>query len=152
MQAAEPEVSGYLDRDGVRVYYEAYGSGEPVILLLPTWNVVHSRSWKFQIPYLARHARVVTFDPRGNGRSGRPAPVAAYDRREFAGDARAVLDAVGAAAAVVVAWCAGGEELLLMASERPERVASAVLIAPDYHLTPDPGDDPARRGRRVVQR
>ncbi len=59
-------------------------SGEPVILLLPTWEIVHSRIWKFQIPYLARHGRVVTFDPRGNGRSDRPADVAAYDRREFA--------------------------------------------------------------------
>ena len=49
-----------------------------------------------QIPYLARHGRVVTFDPRGNGRSDRPAESAAYDRREFAADALAVLDAVGA--------------------------------------------------------
>jgi pimeloyl-ACP methyl ester carboxylesterase/predicted glycosyltransferase len=141
MQAAEPDVSGYLDRGGVPIYYESYGSGEPVILLLPTWNIVHSRSWKLQIPYLARHGRVVTFDPRGNGRSGRPAEVAAYDRGELAGDALAVLDAVGAAAAVVVAWCAGGEELLLMASGQSERVAAAVLIAPDYDLSADPSDE-----------
>jgi pimeloyl-ACP methyl ester carboxylesterase/predicted glycosyltransferase len=141
MRAADPDVSGYLDRDGVQIYFEAYGTGEPVILLLPTWNILHSRSWKLQIPYLARHGRVVTFDPRGNGRSGRPAEVAAYDRREFAGDALAVLDAVGAAAAVVVAWCAGGEELLLMASGQAERVAAAVLIAPDYPLSADPSDE-----------
>ena len=48
-------------------------SGEPTVLLLPTWSIVHSRHWKMQIPYLARHCRVVTFDGRGNGRSDRPA-------------------------------------------------------------------------------
>jgi len=116
-RALDPAISGYIDRDGVRVYYEAYGSDGPVILLMPTWELVHSRIWKFQIPFLARHGRVVTFDPRGNGRSDRPLDVAAYDRREFARDALAVLDAVGAATAAVVAWCGGGEELLLLVAE-----------------------------------
>jgi pimeloyl-ACP methyl ester carboxylesterase/predicted glycosyltransferase len=140
MQAAEPDVSGYLDRGGVQVYYESYGTAGPVILLLPGWEILHSRSWKFQIPYLARHGQVVTFDPRGNGRSDRPPEVAAYNRREFAADALAVLDAVGAQAAVVVAWCGAGEDLLL-AAEHPERVSSLVLIAPDLHLTADPADE-----------
>ncbi len=48
------------------------------VLLLPTWSIVHSRHWKAQIPYLARHFRVVTFDGRGNGRSDRPRGAAAY--------------------------------------------------------------------------
>jgi pimeloyl-ACP methyl ester carboxylesterase len=52
------------------LYYEVYGSGEPTIFLLPTWSIIHSRHWKMQIPYLARHCRVITFDGRGNGRSG----------------------------------------------------------------------------------
>ena len=42
------------------------------MLLLPTWSIVHSRHWKMQVPYLARHCRVLTFDGRGNGRSDRP--------------------------------------------------------------------------------
>ena len=44
----------------------------PTIVLLPTWSIIHSRFWKLQIPYLARRHRVVTFDGRGRGRSGRP--------------------------------------------------------------------------------
>ena len=66
-RARYPESEGYVERDGVRVHYEVFGSGEPTILLLPTWSIVHSRVWKMQVPYLARHCRVVTFDPRGNG-------------------------------------------------------------------------------------
>ena len=71
-RARYPDQEGYVERDGVRVFYEVYGSGEPTVLLLPTWSIIHSRHWKAQIPYLARHARVVTFDGRGNGRSDRP--------------------------------------------------------------------------------
>ena len=71
-RARYPDESGYIERDGVRLWWEAYGSGEPTVLLLPTWSIVHSRHWKMQIPYLARHCRVLTFDGRGNGRSDRP--------------------------------------------------------------------------------
>jgi hypothetical protein len=31
IRAAEPDVSGYLDRDGTRIYYEAYGRGDPIV-------------------------------------------------------------------------------------------------------------------------
>ena len=71
-RALYPDESGYVERDGVRVYWERYGDRGPDVLLLPTWSLVHSRHWKMQIPYLARHCRVVTFDGRGNGRSDRP--------------------------------------------------------------------------------
>jgi pimeloyl-ACP methyl ester carboxylesterase/predicted glycosyltransferase len=138
-RARYPDQQGYLDRDGVRIYYEAYGTGEQAVLLLPTWEIVHSRAWKGQIPYLARHGRVVTFDRRGNGRSERPKEVRAYDRRATAADALAVLDHLGAGRAVVVAWCGAGEELIL-AAEHPERVAGLVMIAPDLQLSDEPAD------------
>jgi pimeloyl-ACP methyl ester carboxylesterase/predicted glycosyltransferase len=139
-RARYPDADGYVERDGVRVFYEVYGAGEPCVLLLPTWEIVYSRAWKCQIPYLARHARVVTFDRRGSGRSDRPAEVHAYDRRETALDALAVLDVAGVARAVAVSWCGGGDDLIL-AAEHPERVAGLVLIAPDLLLTPDPADE-----------
>ena len=52
----------------------------------PTDPLVHSRAWKAQMPYLARTSRVVTIDPRGNGRSYRPESSAAYADTEFASD------------------------------------------------------------------
>ena len=69
-RARYPDEAAYVERDGVRVFYEVYGEGEPTVFLLPTWSIVHSRHWKMQIPYLARHRRVLTSDGRGNGRSG----------------------------------------------------------------------------------
>jgi pimeloyl-ACP methyl ester carboxylesterase/predicted glycosyltransferase len=139
-RARYPDAEGFLERDGVRIHYEAYGTGEPTVLLFPTWEIVHSRAWKFQIPYLARHGRAVTFDRRGNGQSDRPGDVRAYDRRATTDDALAVLDKVGAGRVVVVSWCGSGEDLLL-AVEHPERVAGLVLIAPDLLLTDDPADE-----------
>ena len=84
-RARYPDSSGYIKRDGVRLYYEVYGSGGPTVFLLPTWSIIHSRHWKMQIPYLARHCRVLTFDGRGNGRSDRPP--AGYGEDQFAADA-----------------------------------------------------------------
>ena len=131
-RARYPDESGYVKRDGVRTYWEAYGAGEQTILLLPTWSIIHSRHWKMQIPYLARHVRVVTFDGRGNGRSERPE--SGYEEQEFAADALAVLDAAGTERAVLVSLSAGAQRALLLAANHSERVESAIFICPAVAL------------------
>jgi pimeloyl-ACP methyl ester carboxylesterase len=131
-RARYPDESGYVERAGVRVFWESYGTGEPTFLLLPTWSIIHARQWKAQIPFLAREHRVVTFDGRGNGRSDRPDAPEAYDEREFALDALAVLDATGTERAVVVGFSLGTPRGLILATEQPERVAGAVFIGPSY--------------------
>jgi pimeloyl-ACP methyl ester carboxylesterase/predicted glycosyltransferase len=139
-RARYPDDCGYVERDGVRLFYEVYGSGEPTVLLLPTWSIVHSRHWKMQIPYLARHCRVLTFDGRGSGNSDRPS--AGYGEREFAADALAVMDATGTGRAVLVSLSLGAQRALVLAAERPERVQSAVFICPSVPLgEPAPGTD-----------
>src|SRR5918994_170261 len=122
-RARYPDESGYVERDGVRLYYEVYGSGRPTVFLLPTWSIIHSRHWKMQIPYLARHCRVVTFDGRGNGRSDRPE--SGYGQREFAADALAVMDTTGTERATLVSLSQGAQWALVLAAEHPERVGSA---------------------------
>jgi pimeloyl-ACP methyl ester carboxylesterase len=131
-RARYPDEEGWVERDGVRVHWEAYGSGEPAILLLPTWSIIHSRQWKAQIPFLAREHRVVTFDGRGNGRSDRPTEPSAYDEREFARDALAVLDATATGSAVIVGYSLGAPRGLILAVEHPERVAGAVFVGAAY--------------------
>jgi hypothetical protein len=90
-----------------QLYYEVFGAGEHTILFMPTWSVIHSRHWKAQVPYFARHYRVVTFDGRGNGRSDRPGSAAAYAEEEFAADALAVMDATGTERALLVSLSLG---------------------------------------------
>jgi pimeloyl-ACP methyl ester carboxylesterase/predicted glycosyltransferase len=140
-RARYPDSSGYVERDGVRLFYEVYGSGEPTVFLLPTWSIIHSRHWKMQIPYLASHTRVLTLDGRGNGRSDRPA--AGYDEREFAADALAVMDATATERAVLVSLSLGAQRGLILAAEHPDRVAGAVFICPAVPLAP-PLEDPRR--------
>jgi pimeloyl-ACP methyl ester carboxylesterase/predicted glycosyltransferase len=133
-RARYPDSSGYIKRDGVRLYYEVYGSGEPTVFLLPTWSIIHSRHWKMQIPYLARHCRVLTFDGRGNGRSDRPANADAYREQDFAADALAVMDATATERAVLVSLSVGAQRALILAADHPDRVAGEVFICPAVPL------------------
>ena len=135
-RARSPDAEGFAERDGVRVFWERYGDGEPTVFLLPTWSIVHSRCWKAQIPYLARHVRVVTFDGRGNGRSDRPGVAAAYSEREFAADALAVMEATATRRAVLVSVSCGALWSTLMAAEHPDRVAGLVYLTPAVALAP----------------
>jgi pimeloyl-ACP methyl ester carboxylesterase/predicted glycosyltransferase len=134
----EPDASGFVERDGVKTYYEVFGRGEPTVLLVPPWQLVHSRVWKSQVPYLARHYRVVTFDVRGNGRSDRPAGPEHYGSIEIVHDAIAVLDATGTDRAVVVGYSLSGWRAPLLAAEYPERVQALVLVSPVCPLEPFP--------------
>jgi pimeloyl-ACP methyl ester carboxylesterase/predicted glycosyltransferase len=133
-RARYPDAEGYVERDGVRSFYEVYGEGEPTILLMPTWSIMHSRFWKMQVPYLARRFRVVVFDGRGNGKSDRPAEPEAYIEQEFAEDAVAVMDATGTEHAVVVSLSRGAERSLHLAAEHPGRVDGLAFIAPALPL------------------
>jgi pimeloyl-ACP methyl ester carboxylesterase/predicted glycosyltransferase len=135
-RARYPDRTGYVERDGVHVFWEQYGDGEPAIFFLPTWSIVHSRVWKAQIPYFARHARVLTFDPRGNGRSDRPLEPAAYDEAQFAADALAVMDATGTPSALLVCLSLGSHRALLLAAERPERVSGICFVGAGTFLGP----------------
>ncbi len=136
-RALYPHTEGDVARDEVRVHYEVYGEGERTVLLLPTWSIVHSRFWKLQIPYLARHFRVVTFDGRGNGRSDRPSGAQAYATTEFAADALAVLDATGTGSAALVAMSCGALWGTILAAEHPERVERIAYISPAVPLAPE---------------
>jgi pimeloyl-ACP methyl ester carboxylesterase len=136
-RARYPDEEGYVERDGVKVFWERYGDAPTTLLLFPTSPISHSRLWKAQIPYLARHYRVLAFDPRGNGRSDRPADAQAYGSWEFVEDGRAVLEAAGSDRAILVGLCDGGGWALMLASTHPETALGVVAIAPYVpYLTP----------------
>jgi pimeloyl-ACP methyl ester carboxylesterase/predicted glycosyltransferase len=137
-RARYPDESGIVVRDGVALHWERCGDGERTVLLLPTWSIIHSRHWKMQIPYLARHCRVLTFDGRGNGRSDRP--IAGYDVPEFTADALAVMDATATERATIVSLSLGAMWALELAADHPERVDAAVFLCPAVPLgAPPPG-------------
>jgi pimeloyl-ACP methyl ester carboxylesterase len=91
--------------------------------------------WKAQTPYVGRHCRVLTFDPRVNGRSDRPRDPGLYGETEFAAEALAVMDATDTNRAVLVSLSQGAQRALL-AAEHPERVLAAAFVGPFFPASP----------------
>ena len=138
-RARPPDLSGHAVRDGVRIAYDVYeNAGRPTLVLMPTWSIVHSLIWKMQLPYLARHFRVVTFDGRGCGRSSTPRGAAAYSDSEFVADAVAVMDSARVDSAVLVSFSAGVAWAFGVAAAAPGRVDGLVAITAAGMGIPDP--------------
>lgn len=150
MRARYADSDGIVVRDGVEIHYERYGEAARAIVLLPTWSLVHSRHWKMQIPYLARHFTVVCFDGRGSGGSTRPAEPAAYSDSAFASDALAVMDAAGIDSAILVSVSCGAFWTLRLCAEHPDRVLGAMFIAPTAPLVPPLAERRVQRFGEVI--
>ena len=136
MRAVEPRATGRVTRNGASTAYELLGEGERTVFFVPPWSIVHSRTWKAQVPYFARHHRVLTFDGIGNGASDRPLDPARYSEEEFAADALAVMDATRTERAAVVSLSLGAVRALFLAAAHPERVSALAFIAPAVPLAP----------------
>jgi pimeloyl-ACP methyl ester carboxylesterase/predicted glycosyltransferase len=129
MRARYPEIEDFIERDGVKIGYEVFGDGDPAIVFSPIDPMVDSRAWKAQVPYLARRHKVVTIDPRGNGRSDRPSTLEAYSDDEFDADLLAVMDTTEIDKAILIGICTSGWRSLVAASRHPDRVLGVVTIA-----------------------
>ena len=138
MRARYPDREGTVSQNGCEIFYEVYGeehapgdaeTKQGAIVFVPPWAVVHSRMWKAQIPYFARRHKVIVYDPRGNGRSGRPQDVEAHSEIENARDIGAVLDATGTGSATIVTMSRGCQRSLIYADENPDRVDGVVFMS-----------------------
>ena len=117
---------GYVEHDGARIWYAAYGSGSPVILL--HGGLGHSGNWGYQVPALVRSGyRTIVVDSRGHGRSTRDARPFTYEL--MASDVSAVMDAMNIEKASLVGWSDGACTALVLASKSPPRVAGVFFFA-----------------------
>lgn len=128
MRAKLPSKVGFVERGGVKLYYEVYGEGAETMVFLPPWSIVHSRVYKAQLPYLSERFRCVTFDARGNGKSDRPKEVAAYSLDHSIADALAVMDATETGEAILVGLSLGGMHACALAAYYPDRVKAVILV------------------------
>src|SRR4051812_16997440 len=140
MRARKPDSEGLVDHDGVKIHYEVYGDGGPTILLMPTWTIVHKQTWKMQIPYLARHHRVVVYDGPGNGRSDHSLSPEAYHHTTQVEYALRVMDATGTDRAVLGALSMAAQWVLELAADHPDRVLGIVTIAGSVPLEDSDSD------------
>lgn len=136
MRARTPDASGTVRAGPVDIHWERFGSGAPAILLFGADTIVDLHMWKGQIGWLSRRHTVLTFDPPGNGWSGRTTDPDAYTDGTLIAAALAILDAVGVNRVVSVGVCSGAGVSLLLAAEHPDRVAGVVAINPGLLLSP----------------
>src|SRR5688572_19856006 len=94
---------------GVPIWMEVHGDAGPGFVLVPGYQIVAgTRLFKFQVPFLAQRGRVVVYDQRGCGRSGRPVtPKHTLD--EYVADLTAVVEASGLERFAMIAVSRGAE-------------------------------------------
>jgi pimeloyl-ACP methyl ester carboxylesterase len=116
----------FLDRDGVRIWYEVRGSGPT--LLLSHGYTASTQMWRPQLEALGERMQVVTWDMRGHGQSDYPADPALYSEQATVEDMAGILDALGVKRAAVGGLSLGGYMSLAFHLAHPERVSALLLF------------------------
>jgi pimeloyl-ACP methyl ester carboxylesterase len=111
--------------NGVSLYYEEHGAGEPIVCIHGTLS--SAGLWRDAAAELGSRGRVIVYDRRGFSRSERPEPDAP-DAHEHADDAAALIDVLDAAPAIVIGRSAGGEIAVDLALRYPLRVRALALL------------------------
>jgi pimeloyl-ACP methyl ester carboxylesterase len=122
---ANAAASGTFTHDGVRLYFETYGDGEP--LLLVHGNGMSIGSMAAQIDFFRKHRRVVAMDSRDHGRSADSADPITYEK--MTDDLAALIDHLALGPVDVIGWSDGGIEALLLGVRHPEKVRKLVSMA-----------------------
>jgi pimeloyl-ACP methyl ester carboxylesterase len=117
---------GHVEHIGARIWYAAYGSGSPVVLL--HGGLGHSGNWGYQVAALVDNGyRAILIDSRGHGLSSRDETPFSYEL--MASDVLAVMDALGLEQATLVGWSDGACTALVLAAQSPSRVAGVFFFA-----------------------
>lgn len=131
-----PPIGRFLEIDGVRLHYVAYGEGRPVVCLHGLFSMADEMMSSGLVERMARANRVILFDRPGYGYSTRPrdrlwTPAAQADllRRAFR--------ALGLQRPIVVGHSWGTSVALALALDHPESVEALVLLA-GYYYYPTP--------------
>jgi pimeloyl-ACP methyl ester carboxylesterase len=116
--------------NGIEMYYEVTGAGEPLVLLHSGTQTV--RMWDPFVADFAADRRVIAIDLRGHGGSTNPDGL--WTTRQFALDVFALLDQLGVKRFQAVGASAGAMTLLHMATLQPERVEAMVVVGVGTYL------------------
>ena len=110
--------------NGIRQFYLEAGAGPPVILLHGFPET--SFAWRFQIPALARHYRVIAPDLRGYGETDKPSK--GYDKRTMANDVVELLETLGVGRVALVGHDRGARVATRLVKDHPELVDRLVVM------------------------
>lgn len=113
----------HLKSNGINLYYEEHGGGEPLLLIMGF--TVSSIGWYWNVPSFAADFRTIVFDNRGVGQSDKPD--SPYSMPMFADDTAGLLDGLGIDQAHVFGISMGGMIAQEFALRHPQRVKTLIL-------------------------
>ena len=111
--------------DGVKLYYEVYGSGEPLLIIHGNGGSI--RDVRRQIAYFRTKYKVIAMDSRDQGKSGDSQGALTYEK--MAGDLAALIDHVSVGPVNILGWSDGGIEALILGMKYPLKVKKIVAMA-----------------------
>jgi len=131
--------------NGVNLYYEIYGEGDPVIMIGGLGSQL--QSWTTQVPIYSKHFKVVVFDNRGSGKSDKPQE--RYSTEDMAHDTASLMTALEIESAHVVGKSMGGMIAQWLAINYPEKVQKLVLGCSSASRD-EVGNEILRMGREIA--
>jgi pimeloyl-ACP methyl ester carboxylesterase len=131
-QQLKPADSGYIPVNGIKVYYEVYGTGKPIVLLHGAFMTIEG-NWGQLIPELSKTRKVIAIEMQGHGHTQ-------FSDRKFAlatlaSDVSGVMDHLKVDSADVVGYSMGGSVAYQLAITSPKRVTELVIISSTYKST-----------------
>lgn len=125
---SNPTVGKYIDVNDIKVYYEIYGEGEPLLLL--HGNSGSIKAGESQIPELSKHFKVIAVDSRAQGKSTDSNKEITYAL--MASDMNELIDKLKLGSVYIVGWSDGGNIGLELAFAHPEKVKKLVTFGANY--------------------
>jgi pimeloyl-ACP methyl ester carboxylesterase len=122
---SNPAAGSTFTHDGIQLYYEVYGTGEPILLV--HGGGLSIASFKAQIEYFRPHYKVIAMDSRDQGRSGDSTDKITYEK--MTDDLAALLDHLKTEPVYVLGWSDGGIEALLLGIRHPAKVKKIAAMA-----------------------
>jgi pimeloyl-ACP methyl ester carboxylesterase len=128
-QRSKPVDSGYVPVNGIKVYYEVYGSGEPIVLLHGAFYTIQM-NWGGLIPELSKTRKVIAVELQGHGHT--PYSDRKIDFPTLASDVEGVMNYLKIDSADVVGYSMGGSVAYQLTIQSPRRVKKLVIISSTY--------------------
>ncbi|WP_333820815.1 alpha/beta fold hydrolase [Ohtaekwangia sp.] len=125
----KPSDSGYAPVNGIKVYYEVYGKGKPIILLHGAFYTIEM-NWGQLIPELSKTRKVIALEFQGHGHT--PFSERKLDFATFAKDVEGVMNYLKIDSADIAGYSMGGSVAYQLATQSPKRVTKLVIISSTY--------------------
>ena len=141
--SAQPKpTTGYAPVNGLKMYYEVHGSGEPVVLLHGAFMTI-TNNWNGWIGELAKTRKVIAVEMQGHGRT---ADIERdISQENLADDVAALLDRLEIPRADLVGYSMGGGVAMQCAIRHPDRVRKVVVMSSVFR-----SDGMVKEGRDAI--